>query len=132
MEDLQQYRSTLDTPINITLQNGDLTVHSPSSPSSGPVLEFILNILDGIVYHTYSTMVVLTYTRRKQGRHLRGLVGRRTLPQGKKRKKERKKERKGTMNNVKLLHIKCRVFQFFISPVALKNNFKKFAPPRKS
>ena len=46
-------------------------------------------------------------------------------------KKERKKERKkGTMNNVKLLHIKCCFFQFFNSPVALKN-LKKFWPPKK-
>ena len=56
----------------------------------------------------------------------------------KKRKKERKKEKrekrkkerkKGTMNNVKLLHIKCCFFQFFNSPVALKN-IKKLAPPQ--
>ena len=33
------------------------------------------------------------------------------------------------MNNVKLLHIKCCFFQFFNSPVALKNN-KKFAPKK--
>ena len=75
----------------------------------------------------------------KQGRHLRGLGGRR--PPGK-RKKERKKERKrkkekkkkqrkkGTMNNVKLLHIKCCFFQFCNSPVALKN-FKKVGPQEK-
>ena len=34
------------------------------------------------------------------------------------------------MNNVKLLHIKCCFFQFFNSPVALKNK-KKFGPPKK-
>ena len=33
------------------------------------------------------------------------------------------------MNNVKLLHIKCCFFQFFNSPVALKN-LKKFRPPQ--
>ena len=33
------------------------------------------------------------------------------------------------MNNVKLLHIKGCFFQFFNSPVALKN-FKKFGPPQ--
>ena len=48
----------------------------------------------------------------------------------KKRKKEKKKERKeGTMNNVKLLHIKCCFFQIFNSPVALKN--KKNVCPKK-
>ena len=35
------------------------------------------------------------------------------------------------MNNVKLLHIKWYFFQFFNSPVALKNK-KKLALPRKS
>ena len=34
------------------------------------------------------------------------------------------------MNNVKLLHIKCCFFQFFNSPVALKNK-KKFGPQEK-
>ena len=34
------------------------------------------------------------------------------------------------MNNVKLLHIKCCFFQFFNSPVALKNK-KKIWPPKK-
>ena len=81
--------------------------------------------------------------RAAQGRHLRGLGGRRPPPKKKKKekKKEKKKKRKkkkrkkewkkGTMNNVKLLHIKCCFFQFFNSPVALKN-LKKFGPPRKS
>ena len=49
----------------------------------------------------------------------------------KKKKKKKKKERKkGTMNNVKLLHIKCCFFQFFNSSVALKNK-KNFGPPKK-
>ena len=48
----------------------------------------------------------------------------------KREKKKKKKERKkGTMNNVKLL-LKCCFFQFFNSPVALKN-LKKFGPPTK-
>ena len=46
----------------------------------------------------------------------------------KKRKKERKKEG-NYMNKVKLLHIKCCLFKFFNSPVALKNK-KKFWPPQ--
>ena len=72
------------------------------------------------------------------GASFEGAGGRR--PQGKrkkekrerkKKKREKKKERKkGTMNNVKLLHIKCCFFQFFNSPVALKNK-KKFWPPQK-
>ena len=83
-----------------------------------------------------------------QGRHLRGAgEGRRPPPpQGKrkkkkerkkrkkrkkKKKKKKKKERKkGTMNNVKLLHLKCCFFQFFNSPVALENK-TKFGPPKK-
>ena len=48
----------------------------------------------------------------------------------KKKKKKKKKERKkGTMNNVKLLHIKCCFFQFFNSPVALKI-IKQIAPKK--
>ena len=60
-------------------------------------------------------------------------------PQGKKRKKKRKKKekrkkekrKKGTMNSVKLLHIKCCFFQFFNSPVALKNKKKFWLPQEK-
>ena len=50
----------------------------------------------------------------------------------KKRKKREKREKrkKGTMNSVKLLHIKCCFFQFFNSPVALKNK-KILAPQEK-
>ena len=48
-----------------------------------------------------------------------------------KKEKKEKKRKKGTMNSVKLLHIKCCFFQFFSSPVALKNE-KKICPPRKS
>ena len=68
-----------------------------------------------------------------QRRHLGGAGGA-VAPQGKrkKEKKERKKEKrekkrkkrkrkKGTMNDVKLLQIKCCFFQFFNSPVAFKN-----------
>ena len=47
-----------------------------------------------------------------------------------KKKKKKKKRKKGTINNVKLLHIKCCFFQFFNSPVALKN-IKKIAPQEK-
>ena len=47
-----------------------------------------------------------------------------------KKKKNQKERKKGTMNNVKLLHIKCCFFQFFNSPVALKNK-KNFGHPKK-
>ena len=52
-----------------------------------------------------------------------------------KKKKEKKgekreKRKKGTMNSVKLLHIKCCFLQFFNIPVALKIQ-KIFGPPRK-
>ena len=59
-----------------------------------------------------------------------GLGGRRPKEKEKKKKRKKKREKrekkrkrkKGTMNDVKLLHIKCRFFQFFNSPVALKKN----------
>ena len=75
-----------------------------------------------------------------QGRHLRGAGGPSPPKEKEKRKKKEKKEKrekkerkkkerkKGTVNNVKLLHIKCCFFQFFNSPVALKNE-KKICPP---
>ena len=51
---------------------------------------------------------------------------------GKKKKKEKKREtrKKGTMNSVKLLHIKCCFFQFFNSLVTLENK-KNLAPQEK-
>ena len=42
-----------------------------------------------------------------------------------------KKRKKGTMNKVKLLHIKCCFFLFFNSPVALKNKKYILAPQEK-
>ena len=77
----------------------------------------------------------------KQGRHLRGAGGPSPPKEKKKEKKKKKKKKKrkkrkkkkerkkGTMYNDKLLHIKCCFFQFFNSPVALKN-LKKFWPPQ--
>ena len=61
------------------------------------------------------------YGGREQGRHLSWLGGRRPPRKKKKEKKEKKKKRekkkkerkKGTMNNVKLLHIKCCFFPIF-------------------
>ena len=49
-----------------------------------------------------------------------------------KKKKKKKERKKGTMNKVKLLHIKCCFFQFFNSLVASKNLKKFWPPPRKS
>ena len=48
----------------------------------------------------------------------------------KKKQKKRKERKKETMNNVKLLHIKCCFFQFFSSSVVLKNK-KNLAPKEK-
>ena len=63
--------------------------------------------------------------RRPQGKR------KRERKKGKRKKREKKRKRKkGTMNNVKFLHIKCCFFQFFNSPVAL-GNIKKFWPPKK-
>ena len=63
------------------------------------------------------------------GAPFEGAGGRRLPPRKKKKRKKKKKVKKRekkerkklTMNNVKLLHIKCCFFRFFISPVALKN-----------
>ena len=73
----------------------------------------------------------------------RGGWGGPSPPPPRKKKKERKKEKrekkrekkrkrkKGTMNDVKLLHIKCCFFQFFNSLVALKNEKICWPPPKK-
>ena len=61
--------------------------------------------------------------RRPQGKRKKGKKKEKKKKEKKRRKKKQKK--KGTMNNVKLLHIKCCFFQFFNSPVALRN-LKKF------
>jgi len=45
-DDLKQYKPTLNSALNVTLTNG-YTVHAPGPPSSGAILMFILNILDG-------------------------------------------------------------------------------------
>ena len=61
-------------------------------------------------------------------RKIRKKVFQRNEKKKKEKKKEKKERKKGTMNNVKLLHIKRAVFfQFFNTPVALKN-LKKFWP----
>ena len=76
------------------------------------------------------TLGSATFTS-SQRRHLGGLGGP-SPPQGKrkkekkkekkkkekKREKKRKRKKRTTMNDVKLLHIKCCFFQFFNSPVA--------------
>ena len=85
----------------------------------------------------------LFFIRNNQGRHLRGLGAvappkekrkkeKRTKKEKKEKKREKKKEKekKETINYVKLLHIKCCFFQFFNSPVAMKN-LKNFWPPKK-
>ena len=64
-----------------------------------------------------------------QGKRKKEKIKKRKEKKKKKRKKEEKRK-KGTINNVKLLHIKCCFFQFFNNPVALKN-LKKFWPPKK-
>ena len=72
------------------------------------------------------------YPDNLQRRHLRGTGGRRSPRKKKKRKKKEKrnkrkkekkgeKRKKGTMTNVRLLHIKCSFSQFSNSPVASKN-----------
>ena len=83
---------------------------NPINSRPGPVISRIL-FLCGI----YASAL-------NQGRHLRGLGAvaspkrkkKKRKKKEKKRKKEKKKERKkGTMNNVKLLHIKCCFFPIF-------------------
>ena len=67
--------------------------------------------------------------RTNRGVIWRGLGGRR--PQGKRKKDKKERKKEGNYEyNVKLLHniIKCCFFQFFNSPVALKNKNKIWPP----
>ena len=83
-----------------------------------------------------SEMEGLLYWRVSQRRHSGGLGDRRPPPpkekekkkKRKKKKKKRKKRKKGTMNSVKLLHIKCCFSNFSIVRWHWK---KKLAPQEK-
>ena len=50
LDDLEQYEPYDKTPLSVHLQNGDFTVYNPPPPSSGAVLNYALNILDGMYY----------------------------------------------------------------------------------
>ena len=104
-----------------------------------------LRISGGATFARTYSIGVGVFLRQPQRRHLGGLGAvapppsrkkkkrkkERKKEKKKKKKKKKKKEKKGTMSNFKLLHIKCCFFQFFNSPVALKNK-KNVGPPRKS
>ena len=45
-EDLKQYKTRNQGSLKVKLNNG-YTIYAPESPSSGAILMFILNILDG-------------------------------------------------------------------------------------
>lgn len=46
-EDLTEYSAKLEEPLKITMRDGS-SLYSPKAPSSGAVLSFILNLLDGM------------------------------------------------------------------------------------
>lgn len=46
-DDLDKYTAAVKDPLSIQLSSGNFTVFSPPPPSSGAVLLFILNILNG-------------------------------------------------------------------------------------
>lgn len=47
LDDLEQYYIYEEEPVTSHFRNGDVTMISPPPPSSGAVLQYILNILDG-------------------------------------------------------------------------------------
>ena len=48
-DDLSQYRVYDKPPVKVHLQNGQYTVYGPPPPSSGAILQYIFNILDGML-----------------------------------------------------------------------------------
>lgn len=46
-EDLRLYNASFRNPVNVTIQNGQYVFYNPPPPTSGVVLDFIVNILDG-------------------------------------------------------------------------------------
>ena len=46
-DDLLAYTAKVKPPLTVQLMNGQYQVHSPTAPSSGSVLQYIMNILDG-------------------------------------------------------------------------------------
>jgi gamma-glutamyltranspeptidase len=53
-EDLKQYKALTQKSLKVKLTNG-YTIYAPESPSSGAILMFILNILDGKSGRIYIT-----------------------------------------------------------------------------
>ena len=49
-EDLENYNVVTKDSINVTLKDGS-TLYTSPAPSGGPVLTFILNIMDGKLYY---------------------------------------------------------------------------------
>ena len=47
VSDLENYYTSVEQPVAVQLNNGNYTVIAPQPPSSGVVLEFMLQILDG-------------------------------------------------------------------------------------
>ena len=50
LDDLANYTSTFKYPLSVKLDNGNHTVFGPVPPSSGVVIHYILNILDGKLF----------------------------------------------------------------------------------
>ena len=82
-----------------------------------PLSEMCLNQGRGVIWGGWGAVAPPPKEKEKRKKE------RKKEKKEKKRKKEetKKERKKGTMNNVKLLHIKCCFFQFFNSLVVSKN-----------
>jgi len=83
LEDLKEYsqRNVFRTPLTTTLSNGEYTLYNPPPPTSGAVLDFILQILNGfnltpsdiedskkkgLTYHRIAEAFKFAYAKRSQ------------------------------------------------------------------
>jgi gamma-glutamyltranspeptidase len=47
MTDLEEYTANVESPLSISLANGETDLLVPQLPSGGPILQFVLRVMEG-------------------------------------------------------------------------------------